>query len=119
MRVIDADPLREHWLEDTVNDNVYSPNDVLSSIDAQPTVDALVVPCKLGDLVWGIRCVGGRLSPQQGRVRSMVFVDDMRLSIWVDRVCRGEWGKTVFATYEDACASLDQGGGSVVVSDRR
>ena len=48
MRLIDADELRDHWLYDTVgNEYEYCPNDVLYSIDCQPTVDAVqVVRCK-------------------------------------------------------------------------
>lgn len=46
-RLIDADELREDWLENGENEYVYNTNDFLDSIDAQPTVDALeVVRCK-------------------------------------------------------------------------
>ena len=46
MRLIDADKLTEEWL-DAENEPVYCANDVLSSIDEQPTVDAVeVVRCK-------------------------------------------------------------------------
>ena len=46
MRLIDADKLTEEWL-DAENEPVYCANDVLSSIDEQPTVDAIeVVWCK-------------------------------------------------------------------------
>lgn len=38
-RYIDADELREYWLENGVNENVYNTNDVLNSIDYQPTAD--------------------------------------------------------------------------------
>lgn len=39
MRLIDADELRECWLYNGLNENVYDTNDVLESIDEQPTVD--------------------------------------------------------------------------------
>jgi NTP pyrophosphatase (non-canonical NTP hydrolase) len=39
-RYIDADALREAWLCNGENENIYSTNDFLGSIDAQPTVDA-------------------------------------------------------------------------------
>ena len=46
-RYIDADKMREYWLENGVNENVYSTNDVLNSIDYQPTADVEeVVRCK-------------------------------------------------------------------------
>ena len=42
-RYIDADALREYWLENGVNENVYNTNDVLNSIDYQPTADVAEV----------------------------------------------------------------------------
>lgn len=39
MRLIDADELREYWLYNGLNEKVYDTNDVLESIDEQPTVD--------------------------------------------------------------------------------
>lgn len=38
MRLIDADELREYWLYNGLNENIYDTNDVLESIDEQPTV---------------------------------------------------------------------------------
>lgn len=42
-RLIDADAMREDWLENGENEYVYDTNAVLDSIDAQPTVDAVEV----------------------------------------------------------------------------
>ena len=42
-RLIDANKMREDWLENGENEYVYDTNAVLESIDAQPTVDAEVV----------------------------------------------------------------------------
>lgn len=39
MRLIDADELREYWLYNGLNEKIYDTNDVLESIDEQPTVD--------------------------------------------------------------------------------
>lgn len=39
MRLIDADELREYWLYNGLNENIYDTNDVLYSIDDQPTID--------------------------------------------------------------------------------
>jgi hypothetical protein len=41
MRLIDADKLTEEWL-DAENEPVYCANDVLSSIDEQPTKEECV-----------------------------------------------------------------------------
>lgn len=40
MRPIDADAMRQDWLENGQNEYVYDTNAVLDSIDAQPTIEA-------------------------------------------------------------------------------
>ena len=46
-RLIDANAMREDWIENGENEYVYDTNAVLDSIDAQPTIDAVeVVRCK-------------------------------------------------------------------------
>lgn len=46
-RLIDANAMRQEWLENGENEFVYDTNAMLDSIDAQPTVDAVeVVRCK-------------------------------------------------------------------------
>lgn len=42
-RLIDADRMREDWLENGENEYVYDTNAVLESIDEQPTADAVEV----------------------------------------------------------------------------
>lgn len=42
-RLIDANAMREDWLENGQNEFVYDANSVIDSIDAQPTVDAVEV----------------------------------------------------------------------------
>lgn len=64
------------------------------------------LPCKIGDVAWGIRSYKGVLVPQQGKVSNMFFTDDMKLCIVVQHICRGEWGKKVFATKEEAELAL-------------
>jgi len=39
MRLIDADKLRENWLYGGENESIYNTNDVLESIDEQPTIE--------------------------------------------------------------------------------
>lgn len=43
MRLIDADAMRQEWLENGQNEYVYDTNAVLDSIDAQPTIEAAPV----------------------------------------------------------------------------
>lgn len=46
-RLIDADVMRDDWLENGENEYVYDTNAVLDCIDSQPTVDAVsVVRCR-------------------------------------------------------------------------
>ena len=59
-RYIDADAMREDWLQNGENECVYDTNAVLDSIDAQPTADvALVIHArwiKDGDVVVCSNC---------------------------------------------------------------
>ena len=53
MRLIDADRMREDWLENGENEYVYDTNAVLENIDAQPTaydIDKVVeqLECAIG-----------------------------------------------------------------------
>lgn len=43
MRLIDADVMREEWLENGENEYVYDTNAILDSIDVQPTIEAVEV----------------------------------------------------------------------------
>ena len=90
----------------TFDKRIYSPNDILSSMQGITPVDAMVIPCKVGDLVWGIRKYNRGRKVKQGIVQQMFFGEDMRLCICVTGACRGEWGKTIFATKEEADAML-------------
>lgn len=62
----------------------------------------IVLPCKIGDMVWAIRDYKGIKQPQEGIVSDMYFTKDMSLHIVVKYVARGEFGKTVFLTREEA-----------------
>ena len=67
------------------------------------------VPCKMGDHVWGIHKINHhKYVVQQGVVNQMYFGDDMRLCICIKNVCRGEWGKAVFATKEEAERAIEE-----------
>lgn len=77
-------------------------------IDEAPTVDAVEVPCKIGDFVWAIRSFKGHKHPQRGIVNDMFFTKDMKLMIVVKYVARGEWGKVVFATDKEAYSAIGE-----------
>ena len=67
-----------------------------------------LLPCKIGDKVWAIRNYSGVKTPKCGVVSEMYFIEKMRLCIVVKNVARGEWGKTVFATCEEATAHIER-----------
>ena len=66
----------------------------------------MALPCKMGDLLWGIRWFGTNGKVQQAPVIGMRFLDDMTLSITLGKVCSGEYGKGVFPTREEAEKAL-------------
>lgn len=81
-------------------------NKITDRIKAAPAVDAVALPCKVGDTVWGIRNYNGVNHPQQGKVDQMYYTNDMRLHIKIKHICIGEWGKKIFLTREEAEAAL-------------
>lgn len=60
------------------------------------------LPCKIGNRAWTIRNYKGFRRPQEGIISEMCYAPDMRLVIVIKGVARGEWGKSVFATYAEA-----------------
>lgn len=66
------------------------------------------LPCKIGDRAWVIRNYSGVLRPQQGIISEMCYAPDMRLVVVIKCVARGEWGKTVFATYEECQRAIEE-----------
>lgn len=68
----------------------------------------LRVPCKIGDFVWVIRNYHGTKHPQKGQVSELLISKDLRLVIVVKHIARGEWGKEVFATYDEAQAAIKE-----------
>ena len=103
MRLIDADSV--NW--ETCPVSGYAMKEWL---DEQPTIDAIPVPCKIGQVVYGIRNYKGISSVQKGFVSEMFFTKDMKLIIVVKHVCRGEWLEKVFPTYESAEAATQKDG---------
>ena len=88
--------------------DVLNREDVISSVENALAVDAVVLPCKVGDTVWGIRNYKGINHPQQGKVDQMYYTNDMRLHIKIKHICIGEWGKKIFPTREEAEAALKE-----------
>lgn len=71
MRLIDADAMRQDWLENGENEYVYDTNAVLDSIDAQPTVSRWIpvterLPEPKVDVLCCIHYKDGRTGVNQG-----------------------------------------------------
>lgn len=69
MRYIDAEKMREEWLENGENEYVYDTNSVLDSIDAQPTAD--VVEVKRGE--WRLHPDGSGTCSYCNRIQKSVW----------------------------------------------
>lgn len=65
----------------------------------------ITLPCKIGDTVYGIRRYKGRIV-KSGTVSEMFCNQYGELIIAIKNVCRGCWGKQIFATHEEAEAAL-------------
>ncbi|MBR5199326.1 MAG: hypothetical protein IKW20_05800 [Bacteroidales bacterium] len=66
-RLIDADAMREDWLENGENEYVYDTNAVLASIDAQPTVDAVEAD-DMREFAEDVACQFGYYCQNEGRL---------------------------------------------------
>ena len=68
----------------------------------------VILPCKIGDRVLANRTFKGVKQPQDGIVSEIFFTKDMKLHIVVKYVARGEWGKVIFPTWEEANNALGE-----------
>lgn len=66
----------------------------------------LRLPCKVGDEMWAIRNYRGVKYAQKGIVNEMFFTKEMKLLVVVKNIARGEFGKIVFLTKEEAEEAL-------------
>ena len=64
------------------------------------------LPCKMGDTAWAIRNCAGIRHPREGEISEMYFSKDMSLAVALKGVARGEFGKSVFLTREEAVEAL-------------
>jgi hypothetical protein len=76
-------------------------------VDA-PTVDAVALPCKIGDYAYAIRNYKGHIHPKRGIVSDMYFIKGMKLCVVVHGIGRGEWGKEIFGTEEEAYRAIEE-----------
>lgn len=62
----------------------------------------VLLPCEIGDTMYGVRNYKGKKHIQSGIVSEMYYTKDMRLQIVLKYVCRGEFGRVIFLNKEDA-----------------
>lgn len=109
IRLIDANALKK-LRHDYIQGHIKFDGNEYDLIDKCPTINAVQVPCKIGDTVFGIRNYRGKTHVQKGFVGEMFFTKDMKLMIVVKHICYGHWGEKVFATYEEAELALKTAG---------
>ena len=68
------------------------------------------IPCKCGEELWGIKVYKGYLMAKRGTVREIYFTKDMAIMVVVEHICRGEFGKKVFRTQEEAEQAIENMG---------
>ena len=87
--------------------HIGPPGGARKLMEDAPAVNPL--PCKIGDTVWAVRYHFGKHSIRRYVVSEMAYLEDMRLCIAVKMPkynARGVWGETIFATREEAEASI-------------
>lgn len=73
-------------------------------------INMFYIPCRIGDIAWGIRHRNGKPVAASGKVSEIFFVGtDMKLCIVVSKVVRGTWGVNVFATEKEAQEAITGG----------
>ena len=120
MRLIDADVLLKH-LTNCIGTTKGMFRSVCVAIkcfvEQMPTVDAVILPCKIGDTLYDIyeAVNNGGDSIQEYRVKELRFQIDKRgrVSMTVDGVLimLDDFNKTVFLTREEAETALTKMGG--------
>ena len=79
----------------------------IPTADVVPKSEDGILPCKIGDTAYAIKTNYHSKRVHSGKVSEMYYVgEEMKLCIVVKSVGRGEWGKDVFGTYEEAERSL-------------
>ena len=69
-----------------------------------------LLPCKIGDKVFGLKQYCDQILVRRGKVRAMEYDQNMNLVIHVERICTGTWGKDIFPTPDEAFAELKSRG---------
>ena len=67
------------------------------------------IPCRYGDTAYGIRRYRGQgLKIMSGYISEIGVTDRMEVWVAVKGVCRGQIGKNIFLTYDEAERKLEE-----------
>lgn len=67
------------------------------------------IPCRYGDTAYGIRRYRGQgLKIMAGEISEIGVTDRMEVWVAVKGVCRGQIGKNIFLSYEEAERKLEE-----------
>lgn len=88
----------------------WSRGSIRRAIDSLPEVNAVVLPCKLGDGLFLVVGKNERLRILPAIVAEIWWdKDGWQVGFDVGRVCKlDDYGKTMFKTWEEAAAALDK-----------
>lgn len=67
---------------------------------------AAALPCRIGDVVFGLRRYGDQRLLKRGKVKGMAYNEKMELEIHVNQIGKGLWGRDIFSNEIDARAAL-------------
>ena len=109
-RLIDANEAIKKAKESDkiVRSSIWETGEVVEFLEDCPTVDAVEVPCKIGETAWIIRASNSRLIVKQGVVTEIHIRLGRNPFIVMANVGRGEWGAKVFATEKGAYAAIGE-----------
>lgn len=91
--------------EGIVNNDIPTPEEMAEYMIKN---GAYVLPCEIGGKVWIKRDYSGKVKACEGTVSEMYFIDNMRLTIVVKGLGRGEWNKRVFPTQEECERAINE-----------
>ncbi len=91
------------------NDELWEFYDrVIELLQADADGRCVVLPCKIGDSAWAITNYYGKKKPKEGIISEIYFMQDMRIAVALKGIARGEIGKNIFLTKEEALAELHE-----------
>ena len=81
--------------------------------DAMQEGGLKLLPCKIGEKLWGIRHLNGKGGTitriaQEGEVTSMLYSRDMELILVLQKIGHRKFGETAFYTREEAERALEE-----------